>query len=263
MPKKFSFFCTKEGKVKLFKRDPLGYAYAIKYLLIAALGGITYRRYRKHFNIHISGTEYLQDLDSRKVMFVANHQTYFSEVILFYHFLCAWKNGRKLPFRSPWYLLNPILDFYYVAATETMKSGWLPKLFAYTGSVSIKRTWREGGKDISRMVDMRDITNIGQALEQGWLMNFPQGTTTPFAKGRRGIIHIIRKYDPVIVPVVFDGFARGFSKKNLDVKQPGSLSMRIKAPLQLDLNQKPEQLLEAVMDAIEQSDRFRPGRITN
>ena len=35
-------------------------------------------------------------------------------------------------------------------------------------SVSIERTWREGGKDVKRQVKMSDISNIGRALEDGW-----------------------------------------------------------------------------------------------
>ena len=48
------------------------------------------------------------------------------------------------------------------------------------GSVSIERTWRESGKDVQRQVKMSDISNIGLALNDGWVITFPQGTTKPF-----------------------------------------------------------------------------------
>ena len=53
-----------------------------------------------------------------------------------------------------------------------MKSGFLPKIMSYIGAVTIKRTWRESGEDISRQVDLRDITNIGKALNDGWVITF-------------------------------------------------------------------------------------------
>ena len=61
--------------------------------------------------------------------------------------------------------MEPKTNLYYVAATETMKSGFLPKIMAYIGAVSIKRTWRESGESIKRQVDLRDISNIGKALD--------------------------------------------------------------------------------------------------
>ena len=39
------------------------------------------------------------------------------------------------------------LNLYYIAAGETMRSGILPKIFAYTGSVSIDRTWRSAERE--------------------------------------------------------------------------------------------------------------------
>ena len=42
------------------------------------------------------------------------------------------------------------------------------------------------GKDIKRDVNMSDITNISMALKDGWVITFPQGTTTPFKPLRKG-----------------------------------------------------------------------------
>ena len=89
------------------------------------------------------------------------------------------------------YLWNPKLNIYYVAAKETMKAGLLPRILAYAGSVSIERTWRQAGKSINRQVKMSDISNIGLALKDGWVITFPQGTTKPFRPVRKGTAHLI------------------------------------------------------------------------
>ena len=57
-----------------------------------------------------------------------------------------------------------------------------------------------------------DTENIRIALEDGWVITFPQGTTTPFKPIRRGTAHIIKTYKPVVVPIVIDGFRRSFDK---------------------------------------------------
>ena len=94
-----------------------------------------------------------------------------------------------------------------------MKSGLLPRIMAYAGAVSIERTWRDKGQDINRKVNFSDISNIGKALDDGWVITFPQGTTTPFKPIRKGTAHIIKKFKPIVVPIVIDGFRRSFDKK--------------------------------------------------
>ena len=56
-----------------------------------------------------------------------------------------------------------------------MNAGMLPKILAYAGSVSIERTWRSKGEDIKRGVKFSGISNIGKALNDGWVITFPQG----------------------------------------------------------------------------------------
>ena len=90
--------------------------------------------------------------------------------------------GRIDSIKNVGYLWRPKTNLYYVAATETMKSGLLPKIMAYIGAVSIKRTWRESGESIKRQVDLNDISNIGKALGDGWVITFPQGTTRSFSR---------------------------------------------------------------------------------
>ena len=139
-----------------------------------------------------------------------------------------------------------------------MKSGLIPKIFAYTGSISIERTWRAEGKDVQRQVRMSDISNIGKALDDGWVITFPQGTTTPFKPIRRGTAHIIKTYKPVVVPIVIDGFRRSFDKKGLNIKRKNVLqSMVIKEPLEIDYeNEEIADIVKKIEFAIEQHPSF-------
>ena len=65
---------------------------------------------------------------------------------------------------------------------------------------------------------MRDISNIGLALDDGWVITFPQGTTTAFKPVRKGTAHMILKNKPTVIPIVIDGFRRSFDKKGLIFK---------------------------------------------
>ena len=139
-----------------------------------------------------------------------------------------------------------------------MKSGLLPRILAYVGSVSIDRTWRSKGEDVNRQVKMSDIGNIGKALDDGWVITFPQGTTTPFKPIRRGTAHIIKKYNPIVIPIVIDGFRRSFDKKGIRIKKRNILqSMEIKKPLDIDCkNDSIESIVEKIEYAIEQHPSF-------
>ena len=139
-----------------------------------------------------------------------------------------------------------------------MKSGLLPRILAYVGSVSIDRTWRSKGEDVNRQVKMSDIGNIGKALDDGWVITFPQGTTTPFKPIRRGTAHIIKKYNPIVIPIVIDGFRRSFDKKGIRIKKRNILqSMEIKKPLDIDYkNDSIESIVEKIEYAIEQHPSF-------
>ncbi len=145
-----------------------------------------------------------RNLPNNNVLFVSNHQTYFADVVAMFHVFNASLSGRVDSIKNVGYLWNPKLNIYFIAARETMRSGILPRVLAYAGSVSIDRTWREKGKEINRQVKMKDISNIGLALDDGWVITFPQGTTTPFKPLRKGTAHIIKQYKPVVVPLVID-----------------------------------------------------------
>ena len=207
--------------------------------------------------LKISGMENLQNLPKRNVLFVSNHQTYFAEVITFIHIFCAvsWRKKNKLG--TPYYLLWPFTKVKYVAAEETMKSNWLSKLFSLGGAIAVKRTWRTEGKEVRKGLDPSDTRNINTALEKNWVITFPQGTTKPFAPGRKGTAFIIKNNRPIVIPIVISGFWRAFNKKGLKFKKRGSLlSVTFKEPMQIDYNDTNEAILEKVMDAIEQSKKF-------
>ena len=152
---------------------------------------------------------------------LSNHQTYFADVAAMLHVFNASLNARVDSIKHISYLWKPKLNIYYVAAVETMRTGILPKIFAYAGAIAVERTWRSKGEDINRQVKMSDIRNIGVALKDGWVITFPQGTTTPFKPIRRGTAHIIKTYKPIVIPIVIDGFRRSFDKKGLLIKKRG------------------------------------------
>jgi len=139
-----------------------------------------------------------------------------------------------------------------------MRAGLLPKIMAYGGSISIERTWREKGKDVNKQVKLSDVSNISRALLDGWVITFPQGTTTPFKPIRRGTAHIILKNKPTVIPIVIDGFRRSFDKKGLMIKKRGILqSMVIKKPLAIDYdNDSVKDVVEKIEYAIEQHPSF-------
>jgi 1-acyl-sn-glycerol-3-phosphate acyltransferase len=155
-------------------------------------------------------------------------------------------------------LWQPKLNIYYVAAKETMQEGLLPRILAYVGAITVERTWRAEGKDVQRDVNPNDTENIKIALEDGWVITFPQGTTRSFKPVRKGTAHIIKQHKPIVVPIVIDGFRRSFDRKGLFVKKKGILqSMEIKPPLDIDYeNDSIEKIVEQIEYAIEQHASF-------
>ena len=242
----------------LFKQNPFGHNLLLKRLLIIVAGIGTHARYKRFNTLKIEGSQVLRDLPSENVLFVSNHQTYFADVVAMFHVFNASLKGREDSIKNVGYLLNPKLNIYYIAAKETMKGSLLAKILAYAGSISIERTWRAGGQEVNRQVKMSDISNIGKALKDGWVITFPQGTTRPWKPLRKGTAHIIKTYKPVVVPIVIDGFRRSFDRKGIYIKKKGILqSMIIKEPLEIDYENDPvDQIIERLEFAIEQHPSF-------
>ncbi len=229
----------------------------IQRLVYLIVGLATYPGLAIINRIRIQGTEHLTNLPRKNVLFVSNHQTYFADVMAFIHIFCAVKWRRKNRLGIPFYLLNPFTRIRYVAAEETMKGSILSRIFTLAGAILVKRTWRDGGQEVRRGLDPSDTRKIERALQRNWVITFPQGTTKPFAPGRKGTAYIIKQNKPIVVPVVINGFWRAFNKKGLVFKKKGSiLSIRFKEPMIIDYTLPTETILDQIMDAIEQSKKF-------
>ena len=94
---------------------------------------------------------------------------------------------------------------------------------------------------------------LEKALNDGWVITFPQGTTRPFAPIRKGTLHIIKTYNPIVVPIQIDGFRRSFDKKGIYIKKKGiKQTMHIKPPLSFDVSKSNEDLVAQIAEAIGQ-----------
>ena len=229
----------------------------VKSVVYFIIGVVTYPGLVFVNKLKISGTENIKNLPKKNVLFVSNHQTYFADVITFLHIFCAvkWRKENKLG--APFYLLNPFTKVYFVAAAETMKKSFLSRFFEWGGAITVKRTWRSQGKEVQRGLNPGDTRNISKALKDNWVITFPQGTTKPFAPGRKGTAYIIKNDKPIVVPVVINGFWRAFNKKGLKFKKKGSLlSVQFKEPMKFTYEETIDEILEKVMDAIEQSKKY-------
>ena len=244
----------------LLKRNPFGHILFLKKWLIRLLSFLTHRRYRGFNELQIEGSEVIKNLPDTNVLFISNHQTYFADVVAMFHVFNASLSGRTDSIKNVGYIWQPKLNLYYVAAKETMQSGLLPRIMAYGGAISVERTWRAKGVDIvdKKDVNPNDTENIKNALEDGWVITFPQGTTKSFKPVRKGTAHIIKEYKPIVVPIVIDGFRRSFDKKGLRIKKKGILqSFIIKEPLEIDYeNDSIDEIVAKVEYAIEQHPSF-------
>jgi 1-acyl-sn-glycerol-3-phosphate acyltransferase len=226
-------------------------------LVYALVGMISYPGIAIVNRIRIRGTEHIAKLPKRNVLFVSNHQTYFADVITFLHIFCAVKWRKKNRLGIPYYLLNPFTRVYYVAAEETMKSSFISRMFTLAGALTVKRTWKKDGEEARRGLDPSDTRKIERALSNSWVITFPQGTTKPYAPGRKGTAYIIKHNKPIVIPVVIQGFWRAFNKKGLKFKKRGVLlSVTFKPPMDIDYDVPADEILSQVMDAIEQSQKY-------
>ena len=93
-------------------------------------------------------------------------------------------------------------------------------------------------------------------MENGWVLNFIQGTTTPGAKGRIGAAQMVKDCKPLVIPIVIKNFNECFhNKKPLPFGLIGKgykPSITFKKPLKINYDDDPEKILEQMMQAIEQ-----------
>lgn len=244
-------------KVRNLFVDRFGNPLLLKRLMILVFGAYTFPRFAIRNKTIIEGSEILHNLPKKNVLFVSNHQTYYADVACFFHVFASARWGFRNTIKFPIYLLSPILRLYFVAAKETMESGLLPRIFKLAGSISVKRTWREKGQEIQREVDQKDPDNISKALDDGWVITFPQGTTRPFVAGRKGTAHLIRNTQPIVVPITIDGFRRAFDKQGILLKGRNiQLKVQVKEPLEIDYSAPVEDILDQIMHSIEQTPEF-------
>lgn len=240
--------------LSLFKKDIFGNPHLIKKWVIRIVGIVSYRRFRGINNLIITGTENIKNLPEKNVLFISNHQTYFADASAIIHVINATLSGRSDTIKNVSYIWKPKLNLYFIAAKETMKDGWLPKILSYAGSIPIERTWRDGGKDVVRSVNKVNIKAINSALEDGWVITFPQGTTKPWMPVRKGTAHIIKTNRPVVIPIVIDGFRRSFDRKGLYLKKRGvNQKLEVKPPLDIDYdNDTLDNIVQKIGESIEQ-----------
>jgi 1-acyl-sn-glycerol-3-phosphate acyltransferase len=222
-------------------------------ILYFIIGVVSYPGIAIVNKLKITGTENLKGLPKKNVLFVSNHQTYFADVITILHIFSAVKWGKKNRLGFPYYLLNAFTNVYYVAAEETMKANLLSKLFTMGGAITVRRTWTGKSTEQRKGLDPSDTRKISRALEENWIIQFPQGTTTPFAPGRKGTAHLIKMHRPIVIPIVIDGFNTAFDKKGLKLKKRGTLlTVSFKENLKIDYDAPVEEILDSVMVAIGQ-----------
>jgi 1-acyl-sn-glycerol-3-phosphate acyltransferase len=217
----------------------------VKRLLFGVLGLFDWVRFGVLNRISYEGREHLAGLPPTGVLLVSNHLTYYMDVLGIHH---AIAGARCSPFDG----FRANLDVGFIAAFETLNErGLIPRLFNYTGAVLVRRTWRDGERDVKRPVDPADLARIGDALGRGWLITFPQGTTTPGSPVRKGTAHIIREYHPIVVPVTVGGFDRAFDRKGFRRTARGlPLSVRFGAPLAIGDDDSVERIVEILTEAI-------------
>jgi len=238
----------------------LKYNRFVRAIVYTLVGSFTYPGLNIINKLKIEGTEHLEGLPKKNVLFVSNHQTYFAEVIAFLHIFSAVKWRKKNKLGIPYYLLNPFAGVFFVSAAETMKQNWLTRLFELAGSITVRRTWNENSKEVRPGLDPSDVRKIDRALKENWVINFPQGTTKAFAPGRKGTVLLIKQNNPIVIPIVISNFNIAFDKKGLRFRKKGTtLSVKFKAPLQIDLTADNDEIMETIMLAIEQSKTQQPS----
>ncbi len=248
---------------RIMKRDVNNLPVFIKELLIQTpINHLVGTPLLRIFNrLEVEGREVLEQLPRSNVLFVSSHQTFYMEGMA----MMSEFNRIRHPWIH-WFWKAVTGHCYYIVAIETaQREGLMLRLIEWAGAVTVTRTWRRGTQSLEKgEVPMgqvkRDQEKVVRAIKDGWVITFPQGTIKPFAKGRSGTAYIIKQAGCIVVPVVIDGFSKAFHESSLGrIKKPGTvLKLKFKAPLDINYDDPPEVIVNQIMEAIEQSERFRP-----
>jgi len=232
------------------KKNIFGQSIFLKRFIIGFIGLITHRTFRnKRFVIR--GSKNLFNLPETNVLFVSNHQTYFYDVIAMLHVFNSSVKGRIDSVKRPKYLINPKTNLYYIASLETMKKSLITKLLTYAGAVLVQRSWRDSGESVSRDIRLEDPDKIKLALQDGWVITFPRGTTDNSKPIRKGTAHIIKNNNPLIVPINLIGFKDVFQRNGLRViNRKKDFSLEIMKPLRIDMTQNSIEEITAEIEKI-------------
>jgi 1-acyl-sn-glycerol-3-phosphate acyltransferase len=145
-----------------------------------------------------------------------------------------------------------------------MKEGLIPKMLSLAGAILVERSWRAKGENVKRTLDTSAGDNVAMGLKYGWVVSFPQGTTSPYAPIRKGTAHIIKDNNPIVVPVVIDGFRRAFNKSGLNYKKRNTeIKVKFKEPIYFSSDATVEEITEVVKTIIEQNMPERIARWKN
>lgn len=191
--------------------------------LIASAGfGFSLPYLRLLNQVRAEGDEALETLPRKGVVFLSNHQTYFMEAIAFFDLVYM---RHRFPLEDPFVRFS--------AATETMKKNVLTELFTKAGGVTFRRSFREGGHDVKRSVDLEGVAKVEDAIRNGWLLHFPAGTTQKDAPLRPGVAQLLHRTQAVAVPVRVDGFRNLLLHKQLPGKVFRKCTLKLHPPLDL------------------------------
>ena len=191
--------------------------------LILAIGNLLTPVYFRWLNsVKAEGGEILETLPRKNVIFLSNHQTYFTEAIAFFDLLYI---VHGFPYEDP--------HLRFSAATETMKKNFLTQVMTYAGGVTFRRSFREAGKEVNRPVDLEGISKVEEAIATGWLLHFPTGTTQKDAPIRPGMAQLLHRTKPIAVPMRVDGFKELLLHKQLPGRTGKKASIRLFPPMDL------------------------------
>lgn len=185
--------------------------------------GFTLPYFRLLNRIRATGDAILERLPRKNVVFLSNHQTYFMEAIAFFDLV-------YVKHRFP--LENPFVRFS--AATETMQKNFVTQVFTRAGGVTFRRSFREGGRDVRRSVDLEGVAKVEEAIASGWLLHFPAGTTQRGAPLRPGVAQLLHRTKAVAVPVRVEGFRRLLLYRQIPGKILRKCHLTLHPPLDLD-----------------------------